>query len=97
MITRADFAGRLHGIAAVADSAVARLLSPRNNMGDEIDPAGPVASACLDEIGIRLRDIRSLRSAALGLTPSQRGAIACGNEPYADDKICPTCGGRGHV
>ena len=24
-------------------------------------------------------------------------ATASGNEPYADERICPTCGGRGHV
>jgi hypothetical protein len=34
---------------------------------------------------------------ALGLSDMQRLAISCGNEPYADDKVCPTCGGKGHV
>lgn len=32
-----------------------------------------------------------------GLTLSQRGAIACGNEPFADEKVCPTCEGGGHI
>ena len=32
-----------------------------------------------------------------GLTSMQRLAIACGNEPYADERICPTCDGSGHV
>ena len=32
-----------------------------------------------------------------GLTSMQRLATASGNEPYADERICPTCGGRGHV
>lgn len=32
-----------------------------------------------------------------GLTPSQRGAIACGNGPFADQIVCPRCNGFGHV
>lgn len=24
-------------------------------------------------------------------------AIACGNDPYGDEKVCPECQGRGHV
>lgn len=27
----------------------------------------------------------------------QRLAIACGNEPYEEERICPTCNGSGHV
>lgn len=32
-----------------------------------------------------------------GLTPSQRGAIARGNDPFADQIVCPRCDGFGHV
>lgn len=32
-----------------------------------------------------------------GLSDRQRLAIACGNDPYADDKVCPTCAGRGCI
>lgn len=39
----------------------------------------------------------ALRRGGSGLSDQQRCAIACGNEPYADDKVCPTCGGCGHV
>lgn len=33
----------------------------------------------------------------VGLANMQRVAIACGNDPYADEQICPECKGRGHV
>jgi len=33
----------------------------------------------------------------IGLGGGQRLAIACGNDAYADEKICPQCGGKGHV
>lgn len=32
-----------------------------------------------------------------GLSDQQRLAIACGNEPYADDNVCPNCRGFGYV
>ena len=32
-----------------------------------------------------------------GLTDMQRLAIACGNEPYADMSVCPTCNGKGMI
>lgn len=32
-----------------------------------------------------------------GLSDIQRLAISCGNEPYADDKVCPNCKGLGYV
>lgn len=32
-----------------------------------------------------------------GITPQQRLAIMCGNEPYADDIVCPICDGDGEV
>jgi hypothetical protein len=34
---------------------------------------------------------------ATGLSDMQRLAIACGNEPYADNKVCTTCEGKGYV
>ena len=34
---------------------------------------------------------------ANGLSDTQRLAIACGNVPYEDDKVCPQCSGRGYV
>lgn len=33
----------------------------------------------------------------IGLGNMQRVAIACGNDPYADEAVCPNCHGRGHV
>jgi hypothetical protein len=32
-----------------------------------------------------------------GLSTMQRVAISCGNDPYADEAVCPQCKGRGHV
>lgn len=32
-----------------------------------------------------------------GLSDRQRFAIKCGNEPYADDIVCPICEGDGVV
>jgi len=32
-----------------------------------------------------------------GLSDLQRLAIKCGNEPYADDIVCPICDGNGVV
>lgn len=37
------------------------------------------------------------KSPMSGLSDSQRLALKCGNEPYADDIICPTCNGDGVV
>jgi hypothetical protein len=33
----------------------------------------------------------------VGLNDRQALAISCGNDPYADEEICPKCKGRGHV
>lgn len=49
--------------------------------------AETAARDCLAAVGLR----------PAGLSDMQRLAIACGNEPYADDKVCPTCSGKGHV
>lgn len=40
---------------------------------------------------------RSSKGLPEGLSDQQRLAIACGNEPYADDKVCPECKGLGYV
>lgn len=40
---------------------------------------------------------RLLALANVGLTDMERMAIACGNEPYADYRVCPHCGGSGKV
>lgn len=32
-----------------------------------------------------------------GLSDMARLAINCGNHPYEDERICPACGGKGHV
>lgn len=34
---------------------------------------------------------------SLGLSGPQRLAIACGNGPYEDDTVCPTCKGHGYT
>jgi hypothetical protein len=40
---------------------------------------------------------RLLDVAGVGLDDMQRLAIQCGNEPYADYKVCPHCSGRGYL
>lgn len=58
----------------------------RNNLTDvELGTAAHNAVAALARLN------------SVGLTGPQRLAIACGNSPYEDDKVCPTCEGKGYV
>lgn len=54
-----------------------------------------------EDLGTAAHDAAvALRKAAgfsHGLSDRQRLAISCGNEPYADEKVCPGCGGLGYV
>jgi len=54
-----------------------------------------------EELGTAAHDAAAAlrRSSGLpkGLSDRQRLAIACGNEPYADEKVCPECRGFGTV
>lgn len=49
------------------------------------------------ELGTAAHDAATALRGDRGLSDMQRFAISCGNEPYADDKVCPTCNGRGCV
>ena len=74
------------------------------------DDARVIASGLLPEGQDVMRDLtpagraevraaieRLLDVAGVGLTDMQRLAIQCGNEPYADYRVCHTCAGCGHV
>ena len=54
-----------------------------------------------EELGAAAHDaVAALRRSSglpQGLSDRQRLAIACGNEPYADEKVCPNCRGFGTV
>lgn len=50
-----------------------------------------------EELGMAAHDAVSALNRGRGLSDRQRLAITCGNEPYADDKVCPACAGRGYV
>lgn len=62
---------------------------------DGQDPVRDLSPAGRAEVRAAIE--RLLDIAGVGLTDMQRLAIQCGNEPYADDKVCPTCKGCGHV
>lgn len=49
------------------------------------------------ELGAAAHNAAAALSRSPGLTELQRLAITCGNEPYADAKVCPACKGFGHV
>lgn len=54
-----------------------------------------------EELGAAAHDAASALFRAkfgdIGLSNMQRVAIACGNDAYADESVCPQCHGRGHV
>ncbi len=54
-----------------------------------------------EELGMAAHDataaLRRANGLPSGLTDMQRLAIACGNHPYSDDKVCPQCNGSGTV
>jgi hypothetical protein len=59
-----------------------------------IDVRAPYAKAMVEALTLLL--IRP-PDEPRGLSLEQRAAIGCGNEPYADEKVCPSCQGKGHV
>jgi hypothetical protein len=55
--------------------------------------AEELGRACHDTAAALLR----ARLGDVGLSNSQRCALSCGNDPYADFQVCKACSGHGYV
>lgn len=80
----------MSNINAVHLIEIGKALLPylRNDLTEvELGKAAHDAAAAL--LRARLGDV--------GLSNSQRCALSCGNEPYADFHVCKACSGSGYV
>ena len=80
--------------------ALAAALQPAADLSDQFIDAMSAEDArhTLKVYSVLARTaLDKTRLSGAGLSDLQRLAIACGNDPYTDEMVCPQCKGCGHV